>query len=267
MFDFLEYIPWYFAVVVVFFGGALIAVFGLLSLRYLINTKKMKDHHDVAGFTFGIIGVMYAVLLSYIVVDVHDRYNEIRQNIDIEANLVLELYRDSEVFSNETKTAIKGLIHQYLEMTIREDFPEDGSIKQNEKIENVIKKLWNEYYSYEIKSEKDKIWYGESVRKLNEFNRVRLLRLFNNNESIGTMMWTMLILGACITVSFMYFFRVEDLLFQVLMTTFLAGFVSLMLFLIQSLDTPFYGDIHVLPTHFSEVLQQLNQTEKVLEST
>jgi hypothetical protein len=262
MFNFFEYTPWYFAAFVIIFGSAFLSIIVLFILRSLINTKRLKDHHDVAGFTFGIVGVMYAVLLSYMVVDVHDRYNEIHQNIDLEANLVAELYRDAEVFPENIRKNIKHFVRQYIEITTKDGFEFDISGTMNSGIHETISGLWKVYYSFEPVTERDKVWYAESIRKLNDFNRVRLLRLFNNNESIGTMMWTMLIVGACITVSFMYFFRIENVWFQALMTGLLSGFIGLMLFLIASLDTAFVGDIHVSPVHFMEVSEFLDRWDR-----
>lgn len=262
MLNFLSDLPWYLSSFVIIAGAALIAVLILFALRYFIDTKKMKDHHDVAGFTFGIVGVMYAVLLSYMVVNVHERYNDIHRNIDIEANLAAELYRDAEVFPDNVRDAIKRNVRRYIDATTMHglEFDENGNV--NMPIHQAIGDLWNVYYSFEPVTERDKIWYAQSIQKLNDFNRVRLLRLFNNSESIGTMMWTMLLMGAFITISFMYFFRIENLWFHALMTSLLAGFIGLMLFLIASLDTAFTGDIHISPSHFAEVREFLDRWDR-----
>ncbi len=262
MLNFLEQVPWYFSSFVIILGSSLLAILLLIATRYFFDGKKMKEHHDVAGFTFGIVGVMYAVLLSYMVVNVHERYNDIHRNIDIEANLAAELYRDAEVFPEKIKSQIKLDVRRYIDSTTRDGYEFDEMGNMNMAIHEAIGDLWNVYYNFEPTTERDKIWYAESIRKLNEFNRVRLLRLFNNNESIGTMMWTMLLVGAFITISFMYFFRIENLWFHALMTGLLSGFIGLMLFLIASLDTAFVGDIHVSPIHFIEVREFLDRWDR-----
>lgn len=258
MFDLLEQLPWYLAALLTVLAASFIAILGLFITRYFAKKYNFRAHHDVAGFTFGIIGVMYAVLLSYIVVDVHDRYNAIHQNIDVEANLVAELYRDSEVFPEVMKNNIKNLARQYVTMTLIDNMEFALNGKENPAIHGIVSKLWQSYYSFQPENKREEIWYAESIKKLNEFNRARLLRLFNNQESIGTMMWTMLIAGACITVSFMYFFTVDKFFMQAIMTAMLAAFIALMLFLISSLDTAFVGNIHVSPNHFAEVLDFLD---------
>lgn len=258
MFDFLEEFPWYLGSLLSVFGLGFIAILGLFITRYFAKKHDFRAHHDVAGFTFGTIGVMYAVLLSYIVVDVHDRYNQIHHNIDIEANLVAELYRDSDIFPEAMKNNIKNLLRQYVSTTLVDNMEFTQSGKEDPTIHGIVSKLWQNYYSFQPETKREEIWYAVSINKLNEFNRTRLTRLFNNRESIGTMMWAMLIVGACITVSFMYFFTVDNFLMQAIMTAMLAAFIALMLFLISSLDTAFIGNIHVSPNHFAEVLDYLD---------
>lgn len=262
MINFLEQAPWYLSVFFVFFGAGIIAITGLLVFRYFVDTKGLKAYHDVAGFTFGLIGVIYAVLLSYIVVDVHDRFNQVHQNMDLEANLAVELYRDSEVFPEDVRNNIKKQIRQYLDTISKggSEFDTNGAI--DPKIHESVAALWKAYYDFEPLSNREKIWYQESIKKLNEFNRARLVRLFNSNTSIGDMMWSILIVGACTIIFFMYFFRVENVKFHALMTGILAGFIALMLFLVQSLDTVFVGDIHVSTDHFIEVKQFLDIVDK-----
>lgn len=258
MISFLEEAPWYLSVIIVLIGASTFAILGLLIVRNSTNKGHFKEHHDVAGFTFGIVGVIYAVLLSYIVVDVHDRFNQVHQNITLEANLAVELYRDSEVFPQEVKNTIKKQIHQYIEAMARGEPEFDANGKVDPKIHDAVALLWKAYYDFEPVTNREKIWYTESIKKLNDFNRARLLRFFNSNTSIGTMMWTILLVGACTTISFMYFFRVENVWYQATMTGLLASFIALMLFLIQSLDTVFSGDVRVSTENFVEVRQFLD---------
>lgn len=262
MMSFLEQAPWYLSVVMVLFSAAIVAILGLLIVRNSTNKGHFKEHHDVAGFTFGIVGVIYAVLLSYIVVDVHDRFNQIHQNITLEANLAVELYRDSEVFPKVVRDAIKNQIHQYIEAMANGQPEFDSQGKVATKIHDALSALWKAYYDFEPVSNREKIWYSESIKKLNDFNRARLLRFFNTNTSIGSMMWTILIVGACITISFMYFFRVENVWYQAAMTALLASFIALMLFLIQSMDTVFSGDLKVSTENFIEVRQFLQVVDQ-----
>jgi uncharacterized membrane protein YqhA len=44
------------------------AVGGVLLVRNLVDIKKFKEHHDIAGPIFSTIGVIYAVMLAFVLV-------------------------------------------------------------------------------------------------------------------------------------------------------------------------------------------------------
>jgi hypothetical protein len=56
--------------------------------------------------------------------------------------------------------------------------------------------------------------------------------------------------GGLTTVAFTYFFVVENLKVQVLMTSLVTIAICLNLFLLASYDDPFSGDVMVKPTPF-----------------
>jgi len=67
------------------------------------------------------------------------------------------------------------------------------------------------------------------------------------------MMWSLLIIGALITIGFMFFFGLENLRSQMLMTALLAGYISFMLYLVYSLDNVYTGPEAIQPTALEQV--------------
>jgi high-affinity Fe2+/Pb2+ permease len=59
------------------------------------------------------------------------------------------------------------------------------------------------------------------------------------------MLWTVLILGGTLTVSFTFFFGTRNLEAQVLMTGVLALIVFMGLLVIVSINHPFTGPVHI----------------------
>ena len=48
----------------------LIAVGGLVLVQRLVPTDRRKQHNDVAGFIYAVLGVAYAVLLGLVLIAV-----------------------------------------------------------------------------------------------------------------------------------------------------------------------------------------------------
>jgi ABC-type branched-subunit amino acid transport system permease subunit len=80
----------------------------------------------------------------------------------------------------------------------------------------------------------------------------RLAREFYSWQHLGSMMWTILILGAVITICFMFFFGLENIRLQMVMTSLLTIYLTFMLYLVFTLDHIFEGAVQVTPRPFQE---------------
>jgi hypothetical protein len=83
----------------------------------------------------------------------------------------------------------------------------------------------------------------------------RLSRLIGSQESLGNEMWTFLLLGGLIVITFICFFSMESVFLQFVMAAIVASFTAFLLFLIYSLDTAFSGNISIGPDPFERVLE------------
>ncbi len=236
----------------------LFALLGLWITHKSINPKTRKNNHDVAGFTFGIVGVVYAVLLGFTVVNVNDRFNSIQKNLVEESAVMLQLYRDAETFPEATRNAIRREIKSYAELVYNEEWDMMAAQKESSQAYDRLLSLWKEYYKVDPQNDKEMAWFKESLLRMNELANYRIIRLFNTTQSLGSMMWTLLVSGALITIFFMYFFSIESLFAHALLTALLTGTISFMLFLILSLDSAFSGDVSVAPTEIEKTIQRFN---------
>ena len=50
--------------------AVVVAVVGLVLVQRLVPTERRKEHNDVAGFIYAVLGVAYAVLLGLILIAV-----------------------------------------------------------------------------------------------------------------------------------------------------------------------------------------------------
>ena len=59
----------------------IIAVGGVLLVHHFVNVKTLKSHHDIAGPIFATIGVVYAVMLSYVLIIVWQQFDKTNSNV------------------------------------------------------------------------------------------------------------------------------------------------------------------------------------------
>lgn len=251
---YIESLPWMFGAFIMVAAFVLFTIIGILCVRKTINQKSLKAHHDVAGFVFANLGVLYAVLLGFTVVNVQQRFDKIKETTQIEASYLAELYRDAGVFSDKDKRLIQDALKKYAEKVVYDEWPLMATGVANHNKIDSLKDIWAAYYNVDTTTNKQEIWYSVSINKLNELLNKRLSRLLGSKESLGAEMWTFLILGGLTVVTFIWFFTIESLTSHLLMASLLAATTAFLLFLIYSLDTAFSGQVSITPEAMENVL-------------
>lgn len=252
---------WILSALMVVVPSILVCVAILFLVRKCVSAQELQANHDVAGFTLGIIGVLYSVILGFTVVNVQSRSNDVSQTIHTEAVSLADLYREAAFFPAEGRDAVRKNLREYVQYVMDREWGQPKSKKIDLEGQRIMDRIWNSYYQINLSDEKTKIWYQESIVKLDAFLNARLARLFSSWEKLGSMMWTILIIGGIITVCFMYFFGLERLHAQIIMTALLAGYISFMLFLVYTLDNVFQGPQPVKPIAYQQIIELFNDWE------
>lgn len=229
---------------------------GTLLFRKKFGHEHLSKHNDVAGFIYAVIGVIYAVLLAFVVILVWEDYQDAENKIEDEANSLAVLIELSKNLDSDFQNSLNKVVEKYVK-TVSED---DWEQLKNQKISNIpsesafleISKL---YRNYQFNTEKEKILYQESLSVLSEFGFNRKERISAAKLSVLPFIWGVLIAGAVIIVLYAMLFSSENLWSQLLIISLLAISVTLVLHLIYALDEPYNGIVSVEPSPFLELLK------------
>jgi hypothetical protein len=66
--------------------AVVVAVVGLVLVQRLVPTERRKEHNDVAGFIYAVLGVAYAVLLGLMLIAVWEKWDAAEVTTTDEAN-------------------------------------------------------------------------------------------------------------------------------------------------------------------------------------
>jgi len=245
---------WVISSLLIVIPSILLCISALWLVRKGFSTETLRKNHDVAGFTFSIIGVLYSVILGFTVVNEQTRYNAAQEIIHTESTILADLYRDAEFFPPEGMKEIRSSLRKYVEYIIHEEWDVRPTRQLQIGIQSITQSLWHSYYKIDLGNERTRIFYQQSIDKLDGLMNARLAREFSTWERLSPMMWSLLIIGALITIGFMFFFGLESLRSQMLMTALLTGYLSFILYLVFSLDHIFRGPEGIKPTAFEQVL-------------
>lgn len=232
-------------------------ILAIVLVRKMISRKTLQANHDVTGFVFTNLGVLFSVLLGFTVVNVQQRFDKIKETAQVEASFLADLYHGAEVFSEKDMLLIRGKIKNYIHNVIVEEWPMMAKKEPSMHTIKALRELWSSYYKVKLDTEIQKIWYQESIRKLNQLVDTRLARILGAEESLGAEMWTFLFLGAVILVLFIALFGLENIRTHIFLGAILALSTAFLLFLIHSLDTAFTGTIQVPPEALERILKTL----------
>jgi hypothetical protein len=218
-----------------------ISIAGLKLVRRRFSADSLKENHEVAGFIFNAFGLIYAVLLAFVVYATWTDYNEAKHNIEIEANKLSDLFIDVEGFPEPVKSNLQKQILVYSDCVVNDEWKKMEIGGKSDAARESIEKIFREYLSVEVRNLPNVYIYQESLKRLNELSEYRRLRILSGSDYIPGVIWFVVIIGAVISIGYTYFFGSRRAIAQYIMTAALAITNSMVLFLIYILDHPFTG--------------------------
>ena len=239
----------------VLFVGFFISGFFLVSK--FVHHSVMEIHNEVAGFIYAVVGVIYAVLLAFVVITAWEEYTDAEKNVNMEVSHIIDVYRNANSFPDEIKIEIQATCINYINDVIDYEFKAMEEFQISEEAKSSYLNIWEAHQKYKPENEFEKIWYAESVKELNQLADARRLRINSIYYNISAIMWVVLIFGAFITIGFSYLFGTKNKIAHILMIFCLSSSICFGLILIYALEHPFAGYVHLTPESFVRALEQL----------
>jgi hypothetical protein len=231
-------------------GSTLAAVAGLLIVRRVLHSKNLISSHDVGGYLLSVVGTMYAVILGLIVVDAMTRFQEARQNTERESNALANILLLSNQLPHEKKVQIQRLGLAYVERVLVDEWPILDYGQFAPEARRTALDLIDAVSSFEPQTAKEAELYAAGVGAACELWNARRTRINTAMHGVPALEWVVLLVGGVVTVSFTYFFKLEHLPIQVVMTAMVAVVIALCLFLVLMFGYPFSGELKVDPSNF-----------------
>ena len=229
----------------------------LTLVRRSVTIKHLETHHEVAGFLIGIVGVVYAVLLAFVVIVVWERYEDAGRGVTQEANEIGDLWQMAGGFAPELRTRARESLVAYARAVIDTEFASMRQEQPSREAEAAFARIWDIYRTAEPRSETEKALYGESLATLNLLSDSRRTRLHEARDRMPGVVWAALVGGAAITIAFTFLFQLKSYSLQLLMTAAVTALIALVLFLVMAMNRPFGGVLPLSPDPFRDQLARV----------
>lgn len=244
---------------VLLFAGVGVAAHALV--RKFVSQETLREGHDVAGFIVAVVGVLYSVVLGFLVGAVWSDFSAAQETSNKEAGYVSDTYNLAGLLVQPQHEELQQLIaryavhvrnielspHQSGEDHIAIHFLEDAvrlaaTMPPPPESAGLGKILENNTIRTEVL---------EGLRSIADSRRERLVQ---SQDRLPPGMLEALILGAVMVVVFAFFFGVDRFLKQMLMTAMLAGLIGLFFGLVIELSLPYSGSIQISRDAWDDVI-------------
>jgi hypothetical protein len=243
------------------FVGATVslAIGGMLLVRRSVTLSTLENHNQVAGYIYGVVGVVYAVLLAFIAIVVWQQHTNVQTQVEQEANQLGDLYRNAQVFPAEIRTRLQNQIRAYSRIVVEKEWPAMAKGETSADAWAAFNQLWRSYQQVEVRNDHERLWYAKSLDRLDQLGDYRRLRVLSNRAAVPALMWVVLLATGITTIGFSFFFGTQNSSAQALMTAALSATIALVLFLILALNHPFAGLVRVEPAAFHQLWSIIDQ--------
>lgn len=239
-----------------------LAMMGPLLIRRRIALERLRTNNEVAGFKFATIGVLYAVLLAFVVIITWERFNEAERALTTEAGAAIALFRLSTGVDEATGTKLRDQTVAYLRSVLEEDWPAMANGHWSRETSARLNELYWTVVHYRPADLHDADLQQDLLREVDKLTEARRTRLVMAAGTVPNAIWFVVFLGAVLTISFTFFFGTQNVLSQCLMTGVLAALIFSAILVVIAIDRPFTGAVVVPTESIRTVLEEFQAARK-----
>ena len=255
---YLEHLPpWLCGVIIVsrfvVFSIIGLALFQWLTVGRLRLTEEMNN--DIIFFASA-IAVFYSLTVGLIAVGVWTTYTEVENTVSAEATAIGCFYRDISGYPEPTRTRLQTQVRDYTVFLIEQAWPAQRRGKSTDVATRRLSTLEQELVRFEPATIGQQVLHAETFRQYNDVAGLRRKRLHAIGAGLPSVMWSVVLFGAFLTITVTYLLKIQRIVHFVL-TGFFAMFIGLVVFVITSLDQPLSGPLAIDSGPYQLVLDRL----------
>ncbi|MBV8793744.1 MAG: DUF4239 domain-containing protein [Hyphomicrobiales bacterium] len=235
-----------------------IALFGVGAIHPHLRRHLHGDEpsNEVIIFSAANFGLLYAVLLGLLTIATFQTTKDVVDTIGRKASSLSTLYNAADGYPDPVRAQLKAELRDYTRYVIDKDWPAHrrGLVLMGG--EHRLQEIRRTLLSFEPTTKTREALQNAMLNDLTAMTVAREERLSAVTAAIPNVLWHVVIIGALLTVTFMWMLHMK-LMSQILLGSVTALFLGIMLFLIFAMDRPLQGAVSVTPGSFQSVYEQV----------
>ncbi len=227
-----------------------LAVAFFVALHFVVQrqlrSEVLRRHNDVAGYLFSAVGVLYAVVLGFVVVVVWQKYDGTVSNVENEVDATADLYHAVDGYDAATRSRVRSDLARYAQIVVSQEWPamaagQPISWAAARQLEDAAYRIdmfgphnWKEFAAQQA-----------AIADMQRLFDARRQRLVQAVPAVPSVLWFALVCGALAMIAFCYIFGVENRPAQLIMTGILVSLIGILFVVIAEFSTPFSGSVRI----------------------
>jgi hypothetical protein len=224
--------------------------------RYVMPWMKLSyDDAYFAAVVVQSVMLLYGLIAALTTVSVWQRYDQVSAIVSAEATAIASLWRDLGGYPEPLREETRAVLRGYTEQVIQGAWPQQRRGEVPREGVEWMDRLEGKIFDFEPVTEAQKIADGEVIQAFNELVHQRRQRLDSVQAALPSVLWWVLLPGAMGCIVLALFFHSPNARLQAVMLVGLAGFLSMVLFVIIALDSPYSGDMGIPADSYQLVIE------------
>lgn len=227
-------------------------------IQHVYPHAARREHNDVAGFVYAVLGVLFALMLGFVVVNEWEGLVGTKNNTFTEANEVAALFWTARALPASTGRALEATTRDYATVVIDTEWPLMAADESSPAATNLVYRMRDEINALPTTTLREQALYEQALDHVTNLAAARRDRIDESGEQVPPILWVVLIVGAVLTVGYSFLFGLAKFWSHVLIAAPLGVMVVLSLVVIAQLSHPFGdGMVTVGPDAFRIFLERL----------
>src|SRR5438132_10250105 len=158
------------------------ALAGLRIVRKKYLTEGLEENDEVAAIIFNAFGLLYAVVVAFVVFVTWSGYDDATKNLQMEANEVDDIFHIAKTFPDPANRIIQQGLIDYTTSVYNDELKRMSQANVSLHSNRAMARLLILFYQMDEKSIPNKELYAESLKRLDNLAQYRRLRIFAGNN-------------------------------------------------------------------------------------
>lgn len=240
-------------------GIEAVSLFFLLLSRWFV-LPRLRFHdgiNDAVSGTVQAIGVFYGITVGLIAVGVWNTHSNATDLVSKEAASIGALYRDVSGYPQPVRGELHSKLRDYTHAVIEQSWPAQKEGRVVDVGTRILDDFQSILFTFEPSTPGQTALHSETLRAYNTLIEYRRLRIDAVGGGLSGVMWAVIWIGAAISISVAYLYKIEDLKIHITLISLMAGFLAIVLFMIVINDKPFYGSVSIASDPYQLILDKL----------